>query len=252
MYHDEAGCKVSSCDCIKKGKEFRGEENASWDALYSPHSFRSLGKVTDWLVRFNIALIIITVISSAATIYLTFSTEYVQILPVFSVIGAFSGIISFLEFITSLFWYYRATKNIHSFGAKTVTSPIMAVIWWFIPIFFFWKPYNITQQIWKASNPEVMLTEGIEWKRCQSSKMIKQWWTLYLVSIAGAVIVAFIGYTSFSTEYNMQAGELGQPLGSTLDLIGIPFQAIGIISIILFIRIIKQISAWQYRKSINV
>lgn len=252
MYHDGAGCKVSSCDCKKKGKDFRGEGNAPWDALYSPHSFRSIGKVTDWLVRFNIALIIITVISSAATIYLTFSTEYVQFLPVFSVIGSFSGIISILEFITSLFWYYRATKNIHSFGAKTVTSPIMSVIWWFIPIFFFWKPYNVTQQIWKASNPEVMLTEGIEWKRSQSSKMIKQWWALYLVSIAGAVIVVLIGYTSFGTEYNMQTGELGQPLGSTLDLLGIPFQAIGIISIILFIRIIKQISAWQYRKSINV
>jgi Domain of unknown function (DUF4328) len=252
MYHDGAGCIVSSCGCKKKGKEFGGEGNAPWDALYRPHSFRSISKVTDWLVRFNIALIIITVISSGATIYLTFSTEYVQFLPVFSVVGAFSGIISFLEFITSLFWYYRATKNIQSFGAKTVTSPIMAAIWWFIPIFFFWKPYNVTQQIWKASNPEIMLTEGIEWKRSQSSKMIRQWWVLYLISITGAVIVALIGYTSFGTEHNMQAGELGQPLGSILDLLGIPFQAIGIISIILFIRIIKQISAWQYRKSINV
>jgi hypothetical protein len=25
MYHDGADCKVSSCDCRKKGKEFRGE-----------------------------------------------------------------------------------------------------------------------------------------------------------------------------------------------------------------------------------
>jgi biotin transporter BioY len=82
--------------------------------------------------------------------------------------------------------------------------------------------------------------------------MIKQWWLLFLISIAGAVIVAVIGYTSFGTQYNMQSDEIGQPLGSTLDLLAIPFQAIGIISIILFIRILRQIATWQYRKSINV
>jgi hypothetical protein len=252
MYHDGAGCKVSSCDCKKKGKEFRGEGNAPWDTLYSPPSFRYIGKVTDWLIRFNIALIIITVLSSAATIYLSLSTGYIVFLSVFSIIGTISGIVSFLELITRLFWYYRATKNIHSFGAKTVTSPIMAVIWWFIPIFFFWKPYNVTQQIWKASNPEIVLTEGIEWIKTPNSIMIKQWWLLFLISIAGAVIVAVIGYTSFGTQYNMQSDEIGQPLGSTLDLLAIPFQAIGIISIILFIRILRQIATWQYRKSINV
>ena len=252
IYHDGAGCKVSSCDCTKKGEEFRSEGNAPWDTLYSPPSFRSIGKVTDWLVRFNIALIIVTIISSAATIYLTFSTGYIEFLSVFSVIGSFSGIVSFLEFITRLYWYYRTMKNVHSFGAKTMTSPIMAVIWWFIPVFFFWKPYYVTQQIWKASNPEVVLTEGIEWVKTSNSKTIKQWWALFLISIAGAVIVAVIGYTSFDAQYNMQSAEIGEPLDSTLDLLTIPFQAIGIISIILFIRIIKQIATWQYLKSINV
>ena len=82
--------------------------------------------------------------------------------------------------------------------------------------------------------------------------MIKQWWILFLISIAGAVMVAVIGYTSFGMQYTMQSDEIGQPLGSTLDLLAIPFQAIGIISIILFIRILKQIATRQYRKSINV
>lgn len=229
-----------------------GEGNASWDLLYSPPSFRSIGKVTDWLVRFNIVLIIVMVISSVATIYITLSTGFVEVLSIFSVIGTISAIVSFLEIITRFIWYYRATKNTHSFGAKTVTSPIMAVIWWLIPIFFLWKPYNVTQQIWKASNPEVVLTEGNEWRKSPSSKMIKQWWALYLISIAGAVIVLVIGYTSFGPQYYMQSAQIDQPLGSTLDLLAIPFQAISIISVILFIRIIKQTAAWQYRKSINV
>lgn len=214
----------------------------------SPTSFRSIGNVTDWLVRFNIVLIIITLISLAATIYLTFSTQYQSFLSIFAAIGVLSTIISFIEFIIRLFWYYRATKNIHSFGAQAVISPIMAVVWWFIPIFFFWKPYNVTQQIWKASNPEINLTESIEWTKSPSSKSIKQWWSLYLIAIAGAVLVAVVG-TSFDTEYHMESEELGIPLGSTFHLLAIPFQSIGIISIVLFVRIIRQISTWQEVKS---
>ena len=251
MYHDGVGCKVSSCDCKKKGKEFRGEGNAPWDALYSPPSFRSISKVTDWLVRFNIVLIILAVISSAEAIYVTFSTTYNQELldNAFGVIDIVTGIVSILEFLFTLFWYFRATKNIHSFGAKSVTSPIMAVIWWFIPIFFFWKPYNVAQQIWKASNPDVELTEGIEWIKNPSSMIIKQWWISYIISIAGALLLGFV-LTGFGTEYNMQPERVGQTTLLTLGLI--LFQAIQIISIILFIRIIRQISTWQYRKSINV
>jgi hypothetical protein len=214
----------------------------------SPTSFRSISNVTDWLVRFNIVLIIITLISLAATIYLTFSTEYSLFLSILAAMGVLSTIISFVEFIIRLFWYYRATKNIHSFGAQAVISPTMAVVWWFIPIFFFWKPYNVTQQIWKASNPEINLTEGIEWKKSSSSKTIKQWWSLYLIAIAGAVLVAVVGI-SFGTEYTMESEELGVPLGSTFDLLAIPFQSIGIISIVLFVRIIRQLSTWQEVKS---
>jgi hypothetical protein len=39
----------------------------------------------------------------------------------------------------SLDWYYQATKNIQSFGTKKITSPGMAVIWWFVPVYFFLK-----------------------------------------------------------------------------------------------------------------
>lgn len=34
----------------------------------------------------------------------------------------------------SLYWYYQATENIQSFGAKEITSPVKAVIWWFVPV----------------------------------------------------------------------------------------------------------------------
>jgi hypothetical protein len=188
-------------------------------------------------------MIILTVISSVTTFYLTISTAYSQPLSdntygAYGGVGSVTGIISFLTGIITLYWYYRATLNIHSFGAKDVTSPTMAAIWWIVPIFFFWKPYHVTQQIWKTSNPELNLTEGIEWIKSPSSKLIKQWWTLFLVSIAGTVLGTIIGYST-----NLLFLE---------NLLAIPFEVVGIISTILFIRIIRQISTRQEFKHSNL
>lgn len=233
LYHDGVGCKISSCDCKKKGKEFRGEGDAPYDVILNSPSFRSISNTTDWFVRFIITAIILTVFSSAMTYYLTFSATYSGSLSdnISNVISTLAGIISVLTSIIGLFWYYRATKNIHSFGAKSVTSPIMAILWWFVPIFNLWKPYYVTQQIWKASNPEVKLTEGTEWIKSPSSKIIKQWWILELLSIAGSGLVGIIDQS---------------------NLLAIPFLVIAIISTILFIRIIRQISTWQHLKSLQV
>ncbi|HJU79853.1 MAG TPA: DUF4328 domain-containing protein, partial [Nitrososphaeraceae archaeon] len=82
----------------------------------------------------------------------------------------------------SLYWYYQATENIQSFGAKEITSPVKAVIWWFVPVYFFWKPYIITQQLWKVSNPKTNLIVGTEWKNSPNSKIIKVWSILAVVS----------------------------------------------------------------------
>lgn len=260
LYHDGAECKISSCDCRKKGKEFRGEIDTFYDrVLYSKSvTYRSIGNLTNWLVRFYIFLIVITVVTIAATIYLALSSIYIGSLEnnygiagnITSLIsGTSSAVISFVAFIAGLVWYYRATKNIHSFGAKWVTSPIMAVVWWFIPIFNFWKPYHVTQHIWKASNPEVRLTEGIEWKKSASSTLIKQWWALDLIAIAGLVVVSI--FSGIYMESDMESEQLDH---STVlgELPPIPFQALVIISSILFIRLIKQISTWQNQKSINL
>jgi hypothetical protein len=191
----------------------------------------------------------------AATSYITLQIEYdPQLIMVLSLIGIIGGIIAILLVIIFLIWYYRATKNIHSIGAKEVTSPRMAVIWWFIPIANLWKPYKVTQQIWKASNPEVKLTDGIEWKNSPSSNIIKLWWVLALVSIFGSLIVSsIVGVSSVPTYSDeLELYEESSPQGIFYDnILTLPFLILTIISTILFIRIIRKISTWQHLKSVS-
>lgn len=250
MYHDGSGCKISSCDCKKKGKEFRGEGDAPWDTTIVSPKYRSISNITVWLTRFYIVIMIMTVISVVTTFILPFlstSNEAIaeKIYNVMDIPYLIMGVPAFILFILC---YFRANKNIHAFGAKGVTSPIMAVIWWFVPIANLWKPYYVTQEIWKASNPEVKLSEGIEWKNHPSSKLIKQWWILALSSIAASVLFGIFVGSAFSTQLDTRSE---QSINVTLlgNVLAIPFLVVGIILTILFIKILEQISNWQEIKS---
>lgn len=153
-----------------------------------------------------------------------------------------------------LVWYYRATKNIHSFGAREVTSPIMAVVWWFVPIFQLWKPYLVSQQIWKASKPEIKLSSGTEWKDASGSNIIKIWWILTLASLFGTLIVAFLVGVTLGLASNTMEADIDQfqESNDTLimnTLIILPSIVLNIISTIYGIRMIRIISNSQELKS---
>jgi hypothetical protein len=190
------------------------------------------------------------VVNSYQTLFVNFNPQSDN---VYAVIGIFVLILSILLTITLLFWYYRATKNIHSFGAKEVTSPRMAVIWLFVPIAFLWKPYHVAQQIWKASNPEIKLANGSEWKNVPGSKIIKLWWFLYLVSIFGSIVAGVGSGIGFVALYNADPELFGESTQGTLiqSIISIPFLLLDIISTYYFIRVVTQISKWQYQKSLS-
>lgn len=219
-----------------------------------PTLYRSIGNLTDWVVRFSIATIIVSVLQIAVNSYQALFVVFnPQIDNAYVVIGIFVLILSILLTITLLFWYYRSNKNIHSFGAKEVSSPRMAVIWWFVPIAFLWKPYHVTQQIWRASNPEIKLANGTEWKNVPSSKIIKLWWFLYLASIVGSIVAGIGSGIGFVALYNADSELLGGSTQTSLlqTVVSIPFLILNIISTYYFIRVVTQISKWQYQKSLS-
>ena len=214
-------------------------------------SFRSISKITKCLVILSIATIVIALINTGAFFALDYQTRDVQLQStdlVFLIIVALILVIEIVSLIMTLYWFYRANKNIHAFGAKEVSSPIMAVIWWFIPILDLWKPHSVTQQIWKASNPQIILSNGIEWKNSPRSNVILLWWILFLLSIFIAIPGEFLNppeseQLSYNNTYTVQSMPIYEGLLNILSTIP------AIISTFLFMRIIRQISTWQEIKS---
>jgi len=167
------------------------------------------------------------------------------------ILSGIDSVIGFVVFILTLYWYYRASKNVRAFGATGITSPVMAVVWWFVPILNLWKPYSVARDIWKASNPQldVSISNSINTglKDSPSSNNIKLWWILGLL----ALFIGIIGSIILSDFYYSDPEQTGQDLTVINEMIFysnffvIAADILSIFSTFYFIRMIKGVSMRQ-------
>ncbi len=80
--------------------------------------------------------------------------------------------------ISFLMWFYRVRANLPAFGINDARwSPGWAVGWWFVPFFFWFRPYQIAKEIWKASSP----SKSVEnWRDEPNSGLLRLWWGSYV------------------------------------------------------------------------
>ena len=64
------------------------------------------------------------------------------------IVGFVAAAIAFLA------WLNRASNNLATLGvAGQRFSPGWAVGWWFVPIFWLWRPYQVVKEVWQGSHP---------------------------------------------------------------------------------------------------
>lgn len=90
-----------------------------------------------------------------------------------------------------LMWTHRASRNLRPLGSHGQRfSPGWAVGWWFIPIMFFFRPYQVMAELWRGSNPDVYPEGGVDWKEGSVSALLAWWWGLWITS-------GLVGYVGF-------------------------------------------------------
>ena len=216
-------------------------------------SIHSIRRVSKWLVNWSIAVIVIMGVLSIETLYQNlqylFTGDEKFFLQYMGPTLIFAAAYLVIETVTSiiiLYWFYRANKNTHIFGATGISSPIMAVIWWFIPILNLWKPYTVARDIWKASASHVGLQNSIEWKELPSSNTIKLWWILGLLSVLLTVVnVAYAGFDYSDKDLAGQDLVAINKITYYSNFIVISINILSITSTLFFIRMIKRVSMWQ-------
>lgn len=82
--------------------------------------------------------------------------------------------------IVYLVWVYRSCANVRALGATDLrATPGFAVGMYFIPIYNFFAPLMVMNELYKASR------NAINWKLERSSAIVPAWWAFQLISIIG-------------------------------------------------------------------
>ncbi len=94
-----------------------------------------------------------------------------------------------------------------------------------MPILSLFRPYQVTKEIWKASDPAVEVNDGSAWQKAEASPIIILWWVMFLVS-------GYVGY--FLMRASLTAETVGElltvsKLTLATDIIDIPAAFLAII-----------------------
>ena len=121
--------------------------------------------------------------AAAVILSLTMGAEALE----WSDLGRLLSIVQLLTWLASLglflIWFYRANANARAMGAEDLMgSPGLAVGWFFIPIAWFFMPYIVVRDTWKASEAPR------DWQGRSAASLIGFWWAAMLVAnLAGTI-----------------------------------------------------------------
>jgi len=91
------------------------------------------------------------------------------------------------ELITPIFflvWLYNAHANLRLLQARNLEySPGWAVTYFFIPILNWFRPYQVAQEIYRASNPHLPSDRANAWRAAGGSTVIGWWWAMWLIRL---------------------------------------------------------------------
>ena len=84
--------------------------------------------------------------------------------------------------IAFLAWFYRAYVNIERLGASDLrASKGWSIGSWFVPILNLVRPKQLTDDIWRASDPGRPAGDSDGWKSAPVSGLIHLWWAAFLI-----------------------------------------------------------------------
>jgi hypothetical protein len=79
-------------------------------------------------------------------------------------------------------WLHRAYANIVPLGAQYPRYSTGTAIWsWFVPILNLWRPKQVANDVWRASDPEAPVDQGDSWQQKDPPILYAVWWLGWVV-----------------------------------------------------------------------
>ncbi|APV45009.1 zinc-ribbon domain-containing protein [Dehalogenimonas formicexedens] len=116
-------------------------------------------------------------------------------------IGGIYFLVNIVVIVLFLVWIHTAHRNLGPLGSAGLEyTPGWAVGGFFVPFLNLVRPYQVTKEIWKASDPDFLSTTGDNWKKVRVSSILGWWWALFLIT-------GFFGNMVLRSSFNLDTLE---------------------------------------------
>src|SRR5215211_6376913 len=83
-----------------------------------------------------------------------------------------------------LAWFRRAYLNLPALGARRLRfRPWWAVGAWLVPVFSLFRPKQVLNDVWRASDPDLPADQADAWRRRPVAELLGWWWLVFLASV---------------------------------------------------------------------
>ncbi|HZA81416.1 MAG TPA: protein kinase [Actinomycetes bacterium] len=83
-----------------------------------------------------------------------------------------------------LAWFRRAYLNLPALGARRLRfRPWWAVGAWLLPVFSLFRPKQVLNDVWRASDPDLPAEQADTWRRRPVAELLGWWWLAFLASV---------------------------------------------------------------------
>lgn len=159
----------------------------------APEGYNPLSGPAVWAQRALIALSLLNVIGIASDLaaHSLYQSELVTSdeIDATDARQAVIGLVQFIGLIVAIVffvrWFRRAYRNLPALGAEPLRFRRGWAVWgWFVPILGWFRPKQIANDIWRASDPEAPSAEGgpSRWQEKPVPGLFQLWWAAYLIS----------------------------------------------------------------------
>lgn len=151
-------------------------------------------------------------------------------------LAALAQLVLFIATVVAfLAWFFRAYRNLARIGAAGLRyRPGWSIGAWFVPILNLFRPKQIANDVWRASDPELPGNQGLAWRNRPVSALLHWWWALWLISsVAG----------NASNRAYLAAGTIDEQQSATQAAIAA--DALYVITAILAILVVRAVTGRQ-------
>ncbi|NQT73485.1 MAG: DUF4328 domain-containing protein [Chloroflexi bacterium] len=162
-------------------------------------------------------------------------------------IWMYTGIFATIPF---LLWVYTAYANLPALGVKdSKFSTGNAIGWFFVPVFNLFRPYQVMDEIWNGSNPNVAGDAHRTQNTSSSSALIGHWWGWFLFTLIVGIFALIISRVDLADYSDTWVGYIEYLQDFVIYRYWtIAFLSIAIVSCFTTALIVRAIDQWQEQK----